>query len=646
MHQSSPAVNEPIMDAADFPLDVSGYAPLSLNPQGADLSAGTRAQWERNIGIVRDTIVFFTAVAAGKGLGGHTGGAYDIVPEALMVDGFIRGSDAVYPALFDEAGHRVALQYAMAAFNGSMPFEKLLHYREYGQWLYGHPELDRNIGVMFSSGRLGHLWAFANGVALAHPDQAVIVFGSDGSQQEGEDAEAARLAVAQDLNIKLIIDDNNVTIAGHPQDYLPGFDIERTLLGHGMTVDAGDGEDLTSLYGRIQKAVSTRGPMALVNRRLMAPGVEGIEGSTQGHDVIPVEFAIEYLTRKGHDDAVAYLKGVTKQKVSVSYRGSSTEMSKNRDEFGKIICEILRGMTPNDRIANVAVVDNDLAGSCGLAHVKKAFPEVFVSGGVMERGNFGAAAGFGFEEGKQGIYATFSAFLEMVVSEITMARLNEADVLAHFSHGGVDDMADNTCHFGVNNFFADTGLLDDKTTRLYFAADVHQLRAVVKRVFNDRGLRFVFSTRSAVPEILGEDGAPMYGGDYAFEPDHDEIVREGSAGYVVSYGEMLYRALDAVERAREQGVDVGLVNKPTLNVFDNAMMKRLGATPFVLVVESQNQKSGLGVRMGAALLQQGSPPKFDHMGAIRNGEGGLSEQIPHQGLSPDDILKRIHALRG
>jgi len=34
----------------------------------------------------------------------------------------------------------------------------------------------------------------------------------------------------------------------------------------------------------------------------------------------------------------------------------------------------------------------------------------------------------------------------MVVSEITMARLNYANVLAHFSHAGVDDMADNTCH--------------------------------------------------------------------------------------------------------------------------------------------------------------------------------------------------------
>ena len=55
----------------------------------------------------------------------------------------------------------------------------------------------------------------------------------------------------------------------------------------------------------------------------------------------------------------------------------------------------------------------------------------------MERGNFSAAAGFGYTKGKQGIFATFSAFLEMCISEITMARLNFSNVLAHFSHSGV-----------------------------------------------------------------------------------------------------------------------------------------------------------------------------------------------------------------
>jgi transketolase N-terminal domain/subunit len=57
------------------------------------------------------------------------------------------------------------------------------------------------------------MWPLVNGVALANKDKVVFMLGSDGSQQEGDDAEAARLAVAQNLNVKLFIDDNDVTIA-------------------------------------------------------------------------------------------------------------------------------------------------------------------------------------------------------------------------------------------------------------------------------------------------------------------------------------------------------------------------------------------------------------------------------------------------
>ena len=48
-----------------------------------------------------------------------------------------------------------------------------------------------------------------------------------------------------------------------------------------------------------------------------------------------------------------------------------------------------------------------------------------------------------------------------------MSRLNFSNVLAHFSHSGVDDMADNTCHFGLNNMFANNGLPDDEHDRAH-----------------------------------------------------------------------------------------------------------------------------------------------------------------------------------
>ncbi len=631
-----------------FPIDLASFRPLVLDPTVETLPADELEQLAANVQLCRDAIVFFTATGAAHGVGGHTGGAYDIVPEVLIADGFMRGGHALH-AYFDEAGHRVAIQYLLSVLNGHLPATDLLHYRQAGAHLPGHPELGHTPGLGFSSGRLGHLWPHVNGVAMANPGTAVFCFGSDGSQQEGNDAEAARMAVAHQLDVKLVIDDNDVTIAGHPSNYMPGFSVAGTLAGHGLAVDEGDGEDLASLYTRMARALTTPGPVAVVNTRVMAVGIPGVEGTPKAHDVVSVEIAKEYLITRGRTEAAAFLDTLGKSPNPHVYLGVSGDRASNRNLFGHAVVEVLDGMEEAARRATVRVFDSDLEGSCGLVHIRKAYPEIYVGSGVMERTNLAAAAGFGMADGAQGIFGTFSAFLEMVVSEITMARLNRCNLLCHFSHAGVDDMADNTCHFGLNNFFADNGLDDtEPPTRLYFPADGGQMTACVKRIFHDGGLRFVFSTRSKVPAILDESGAELHGDGYVFEPGRDELIRDASpdGGFVVSFGETLYRALDAVERLRADGVDVGLVNKPTLNVVDDEMLEKIGSSRWVLVAESLNRTTGLGSRFGTWLLQRGLTPGYDHVGTHREGLGGLWQQMGHQGIDSEQLQQKIREMVG
>ncbi|NJL10715.1 MAG: transketolase, partial [Calothrix sp. SM1_7_51] len=624
-----------------FPIDLGAYQPLKLNPANKTLTANEREILKANIQLCRDAIIFFTATGAAKGVGGHTGGPYDTVPEVMILDAFFRGaSDKFVPIFFDEAGHRVATQYLMAALHGELEVEQLMRYREANSKLPGHPELGLTPGVKFSSGRLGHMWPYVNGVAMANPGKCVFCLGSDGSQQEGNDAEAARLAVAQHLNVKLIIDDNDVTIAGNPSKYLPGFSVAKTLSGQGVKILEGDGEDLDNLYQRLCEAVNTPGAVAVINKRPMCPGIEGLEGSNHGHDVISVDLAVKYLESRGHKAAVDHLKSIEKPKQTYTFMGSSNQWGANRNVFGEAVVEILGRMSEAERKAKVMVIDSDLEGSCGLKKIHDAYPEIFIPSGIMERGNISAAAGFGMEQGKQGIFATFSAFLEMCISEITMARLNYSNLLCHFSHAGIDDMADNTCHFGINNMFADNGLDDGYATRLYFPADALQMKACLEAIFFEQGLRFIFSTRSKVPNILDDKGNDIFGSGYKFTPGKDEVIREGTHGYIISFGDGLYRSLDAVERLKQEGLDVGLINKATLNVVDEEMMAKIGKAEFNLVVESFNRRTGLGSRFGSWLLERGFSPKFAYLGTHEEGCGGLWEQFPHQGIDPVSIMKK------
>ena len=635
-----------------FPVDLKQFKKLELDPKNSTLSSEQKKDLLHNIGVFRDAIVAFTATGAARGVAGHTGGPFDTAPEVCILLAFINGNpDGFIDILFDEAGHRVATQYLLAALDGHLEPEHLLNYREANSKLPGHPELGLTPGVKFSSGRLGHMWGMVNGIAMANKDKKVFMLGSDGSQQEGDDAESARIAVARNLDVKLFIDNNDVTIAGHPSDYLKGYSVARTLDGHGLKVVTAEGENIDSLYPAMCEVVSHKGPAAVVVNRKMAPGIEGIEGETHAHDVIKVDVARKYLTKRGYkNEQLAFYDQIKPRENPYKYRGSTKDKGANRVIFGEAVNAVLDPMSKEELVSRVMVIDSDLEGSTGLKGIHTAHPEVFVPSGVMERGNFAAAAGFGFRsDGKrQGVFSTFSAFLEMIISEVTMARLNNCSVLLHFSHSGVDEMADNTCHFGLNHFFADNGLMDAEMTQLYFPADGEQMKAVISKVFFDKGLRFVFSTRAKVPYILkeGSSDEKLFGKGYEFVPGKEEVIRKGKAGYVVTYGDMLYRSLDAVEQLREQGIDVGLINKPTLNIVDEEVIKIYGSSPFVLVVESIAQKTGLGSRLGTHLLERGLAPKYKTMGANKEGVGGLYEQVNGQGLGPDDIVAAIKKIAG
>jgi len=627
-----------------FPIDLSKYTPIPLDYNNSQLPAEQKKTLLDNVQLARDAIVLFTATGAARGVSGHTGGPYDTAPEVAILDSLFRThKDKFVPIMFDEAGHRVATQYLLSALHGHLPPEQLLHYREAHSKLPGHPELGLTPGVAFSSGRLGHLWPHVNGVALANPDKIVFLLGSDGSQQEGNDAEAARLAVAQNLNVKLIIDDNDVTIAGHPSKYLPGYDVGKTLGGHGLTIFRAEGENIDSLWGAISASILHKGPTAVIVKRVMAPGIKAIEGSPHGHDVVPVKAAIDYLQARGITGGVELLQNIKATSSPYTFLGSSKEKEANRVQFGEAVSKVLDGIPKEEAVKKIVVIDSDLEGSTGLKVIHQRHPHVFISSGIMERGNFAAAAGFGFDPEKHGVFSTFSAFLEMIISEVTMARLNNCNVLSHFSHSGVDEIADNTCHFGVNSFFADNGL-SDVHSWLYFPADASQMHAVIQKVLFQRGVRFVFSTRSKLPWILKEDGSKFFGDGYVFEPGKDDVILEGTDGYVVSYGDMLHRSYDAVLRVRQKGLSVGLINKSTLNIVDEATLRKIGSTKFVLVAESLNQKTGLGSKLGTWLLERGLTPKYGYMGTVKEGCGGLGEQIYHQGLDPESVIQKIAQL--
>jgi transketolase C-terminal domain/subunit len=156
-------------------------------------------------------------------------------------------------------------------------------------------------------------------------------------------------------------------------------------------------------------------------------------------------------------------------------------------------------------------------------------------------------------------------------------------------------------------------------------------------------LRFVFSLRSPVPQLLDESGNPYYTDSYEFVTGKDDVLLEGKDGYIIAFGDALYRANDAAQRLRAKGIDVGLINKPTLNILDEETTKKVGSTGFALVVEPLSSKTGLGAKYGYWLAKLGLPkmPVYDNIGINKGGEGGLWEHAYEQGYDSASIQAAV-----
>jgi len=93
----------------------------------------------------------------------------------------------------------------------------------------------------------------------------------------------------------------------------------------------------------------------------MAPGVADIEGSTHGHDVIPVKAAIKYLTARGYPASVSegILNNIKPSSVPYSYIGSTKEVGANRVVFGEAVNLVLDTLSKEEAAKKVMVIDSE-----------------------------------------------------------------------------------------------------------------------------------------------------------------------------------------------------------------------------------------------------------------------------------------------
>lgn len=102
----------------------------------------------------------------------------------------------------------------------------------------------------------------------------------------------------------------------------------------------------------------------VICKRLMAPGIADIEGTTHGHDVIPVKAAIKYLNSRGYPESktVDILNNIKPQANPYFFIGSTRELGATRVVFGESVNLVLDGLTKEEAAKKVLVIDSENFG--------------------------------------------------------------------------------------------------------------------------------------------------------------------------------------------------------------------------------------------------------------------------------------------
>ena len=90
----------------------------------------------------------------------------------------------------------------------------------------------------------------------------------------------------------------------------------------------------------------------------MAPGIPDVQGSSHGHDVVPVKSAVKYLQARGYSNLVSIYDDIKPVPSPYLYIGSSKELGANRVVFGEAVNDVLNKLSKEEAAKKVMVIDS------------------------------------------------------------------------------------------------------------------------------------------------------------------------------------------------------------------------------------------------------------------------------------------------
>lgn len=225
--------------------------------------------------------------------GAHFGGGLSLVEIMAVLYGHVMRINPSRPRwegrdrFVLSKGHGAMSYYAALKQVGFVTDDELMTFKSNNTFLYGHPSMNVDRGIEFSSGSLGLGLALGVGTALGlrlkgNTDPRVYVLLGDGECNEGTVWESAISASHFGLsNLTVIIDKNGLQYDGATENILDMGDLASKFESFGWCVQVVNGHDIGELLTAFDK--QSQQPKAIIANTIKGKGVPYMENNATWH---------------------------------------------------------------------------------------------------------------------------------------------------------------------------------------------------------------------------------------------------------------------------------------------------------------------------------------------------------------------------
>jgi transketolase len=597
---------------------------------------------------------------------GHPGGSMSSIDFYLVLYSYANvhpqsPSDPNRDRIVISHGHTSPGVYAALGRIGFFPIEAAIAtFRKAGSPFEGHVEKGVP-GVEWNTGNLGQGLSagcgFALGSKVLEKGFHVFVTMGCGEQQKGQISEARRFAIKYDLhNLTVIIDYNLRQISGVTPEIMPQ-NISKNFESDGWRVLEIDGHQFQEIYSAFREATLSKHPTVIIARTTMGKGVSFMEGKEEFHGrSLTLEEYKKAIQELGVEDDLDGHRQI-REKETLPFAGRKYPMElpsiqtgnprnyekdqklDNRSAFGNALVDIAKATAQENSPLPMAVFDCDLASSVKTAGFAKQFPNHFFQGGIQEH-NTATIAGAISTLGLLSFFADFGVFgVDETYNQHRLNDINETSLKLICTHNGLDVGEDGKTHQCIDYVGVMQNLFGYK---IILPADPNQTDRIIRYISKTHGNFLVAMGRSTNPILLDDKGTPLFGASYEFRYGHADLVREGKDAAILTTGGMVYRAIQACEKLRENGVEVQVFNISCLSDLDGEAILKAAETGVIITYEDHHIQTGLGSLIANFLAGQSSRIRFRKLGVTQYGSSGKPDDLYRmQGLDVEGLVQAV-----